>query len=282
MAEQQRRRPARPHRAHVLRTERLTPHMIRVVVGGPALSGFTMGDFTDHYIKLLFLQPGVDYPQPLDLEVVRRHFPREQWPASRTYTVRSFDADTLELAIDFVHHGDEGLAGPWAAHAQPGDELLFNGPGGGYAPSPDADWHLLAGDESALPAISAALERLPANAPARVFVEVAGPEEEQALADNGSTEVVWVHRADAPIGEKLVEAVRGLTFPDGRVHAFVHGEAKLVKELRHVLRVEHGLPREQLSISGYWRRGVNEDGWQSSKSDWNRQVEEAEARAIAS
>ena len=84
------------------------------------------------------------------------------------------------------------------------------------------------------------------------------------------------------MGEALVEAVAGLEFPAGRVHAFVHGEAGFVKELRRLLRVERGIPREDLSISGYWRLGHNEDGWQASKREWNAQVEaEQEARAAA-
>ncbi|WP_067471752.1 siderophore-interacting protein [Actinomadura hibisca] len=268
--------------ATVLRTERLTPHMIRVVLGGPGLAGFPAGEFTDHYVKLLFLQPGVDYPEPFDMAVIRAELPREQWPTTRTYTVRSWDADTGELALDFVYHGDQGLAGPWAAAARPGDELRFMGPGGGYAPDAEADWHLLAGDESALPAIAASLERIPDGAPARVFIEVEGPAEEQDLKTPGDAEIVWLHRDGGRVGEALARAVRELEFPAGRVHAFVHGEAGFVKELRRHLRVERGLPLAQLSISGYWRLGRDEDGWQSSKREWNAQVEAEEAAALPS
>ncbi|GAB3152970.1 siderophore-interacting protein [Micromonospora sonneratiae] len=266
--------------ATVQRTEWLTPHMIRVVLGGEGLSGFGAGAFTDHYVKLIFPPAGVEYPVPLDLAAVRRDLPREQWPTTRTYTVRAWNPTTLELTIDFVHHGDVGLAGPWAAQARPGDRVMLRGPGGAYAPNPDADWHLLAGDESALPAIAVALERLPVGAPARVFIEVSGPDEEQKLPTEGAAEVVWLHRGDRVVGEALVEAVRGLDFPSGAVQAFVHGEANFVKELRHLLRIERGLPREALSISGYWRRGVNEDGWQTSKGEWNRRIEEAEERVL--
>lgn len=94
-------------------------------------------------------------------------------------------------------------------------------------------------------------------------------------------EVVWLHRGDRPVGQALVEAVRGLDFPEGRVHAFVHGEAACVKELRRLLRVEREIPREDLSISGYWRLGHNEDGWQASKPEWNARIE-AEQEGTAS
>lgn len=273
MADRPARRTPRLNHATVVRAERLTPHMIRVVLGGDGLADLTVGAYTDHYVKLVFPPDGVAYPEPLDIEAVRRDFPREQWPRTRTYTVRAWDAAAREFTVDFVYHGDEGLAGPWAAKVQPGDGIYFMGPGGGYAPEADADWHLLAGDESALPAIAASVEQLPPGAPAKVFVEVQEPDEEQKLASSGDVEVVWLHRGARPVGEALVEAVTALEFPPGDVQVFVHGEATFVKELRRHLRLERAVPRERLSVSGYWRRGADEDGWQASKREWNEQVE---------
>ncbi|MEU9510073.1 siderophore-interacting protein [Micromonospora sp. NPDC048170] len=270
-------RPKKVTTARVLRTSRPTPHLVRLVIGGEELAGLPVGEYTDHYIKIVFPVPGVAYPTPMDLNAIRRDLPREQWPRQRAYTVRAWDARAGELTVDIVHHGDEGLGGPWAAALRPGDPVRFVGPGGAYAPSPDADWHLLVGDESALPAIAAALERLPAGAPATVFVEVADQAEEQQLASPGALRLTWLHRGDRPVGEALVEAVRALDFPAGGVHAFVHGEATFVKELRRLLRIERGVPRERLSISGYWRRGQDDEGWRASKADWNRQVEAEEA-----
>jgi NADPH-dependent ferric siderophore reductase len=259
------RRPRTPRVAEVLRTSRVTPHMIRVVLGGEGLAGFPAGEFTDHYVKLLFPP---DAPDP-------------ERPVTRTYTVRAWDAAAGELTLDFVWHGDEGLAGPWAASAQPGDRISFFGPGGGYAPSPDADWHLLAGDESALPAIGAALERLPAGVRALAFVEVTGPEEEQTdLVLRDGVSLTWVHRGDAAPGEALVDAVRSAALPAGTGHLFVHGEAGAVRELRRHLRETHGLPREFTSVSGYWRRGDTEDRWQATKREWNAAIE-AEETAVA-
>lgn len=271
MADRPDRKPRKLYAAQVVRTERLTPRMQRVVLGGDGLAGFTAGTCTDHYVKLLFPAGGAAYPEPFDLERVREEFPREQWPVTRTYTVRHWDPDHRELAIDFVVHGDEGLAGPWATRVRPGETVRFLGPGGAYAPDPAADWHLLVGDESALPAISRALESLPPGARVHAFVEVADPGEEQKI-DSG-VDVVWLHRGDRPTGEALVEAVRDLDFPPGRVHAFVHGEAHFVKRLRALLRVERGVAREDLSISGYWRLGHDESGWQASKREWNARIE---------
>ncbi|MCI4062116.1 siderophore-interacting protein [Micromonospora sp. R77] len=267
--------------ATVLRTERPTPHLIRLVLGGAELAGLPVGEYTDHYVKFVFPPAGVSYPHPVDLATLKRDLPREQWPRLRAYTVRAFDAAAAELTVDIVHHGDEGLAGPWAAALRPGDRVLFTGPGGAYAPDPAADWHLLVGDESALPAIAATLERLPAGAPATVFLEVDGPADELPLASPGAVELTWLHRAGRPVGAALVEAVRALEFRPGAVQAFVHGEAGFVKELRRLLRVERGVPRDALSISGYWRRGFDDEGWRATKADWNRQVEAEEATVTA-
>lgn len=269
MAERRARRTPRVTTAVVQRVERLTPHMIRVVLGGPGLDGFPVGEFTDHYIKLLFGAEGVTYPEPFDLQRIRDERPPEEWPTTRTYTVRRWDPIEREVWVDFVHHGDEGLAGPWAASVQPGEIVRFAGPGGAYAPDPDADWHLLVGDESALPAISSSVEQLPAGARAHVFIEVTGPEEEQKLVSAGDVSLTWLHRGSSRVGDKLVEAVLGLPFDGGDVQAFVHGEAGFVKELRRFLRLERQIPRDRLSISGYWRVGQDEEGWQATKREFD-------------
>ncbi|MBM7173152.1 siderophore-interacting protein [Streptomyces sp. G44] len=263
---------SRVHRGRVLRVERVTPNMARVVLGGEGLREFAAGEHTDHYIKLIFPLEGVRYPAPFDIAAIRRDLPRDQWPRTRTYTVRRWDPEAVELTVDFVHHGERGLAGPWAATVEPGEEIFFSGPGGGYSPGAEADWHLLVGDESALPAIGASLEAMPAGTVAKAFIEVSGPEEEQEIRTPADAEITWLHRGERQIGDALHEAVSAWEFPAGTVRAFVHGEAHFVKSLRHHLRTERGLAREQLSISGYWRRGADEDDWQSSKSEWNRDV----------
>ncbi|HBF78418.1 MAG TPA: NADPH-dependent ferric siderophore reductase [Streptomyces sp.] len=279
MAERPARRAPKAQGAQVVRTEQITPHMVRVVLGGDGLADFALAGFTDHYIKLCFAPEGADYAHPFDMARIREEYPREQWPTTRTYTVRSWDADAREMAVDFVVHGDEGLAGPWAARARPGDQVTFLGPGGGYAPEATADWHLLVGDESALPAIAASLEQMPAGAPVHAFVEVPDASEEQKLLTPDGVEVTWLHRGGRPVGELLTEAVKALEFPEGEVQAFVHGEAGFVKEIRRHLRLERQIPVQQLSISGYWRLGQNDDAWRAVKREWNEQVEREQESA---
>ncbi len=261
----------------VLRTQWLSPSMVRLTLGGEDVAGFRGSEYTDAYVKVVMLHPQAEYPEPLDLDAIRTTHPSEHWPKLRTYTVRAWDPQSGELTIDFVVHGDAGLAGPWAASVQPGARVWMLGPGGGYAPDPSADWHLLVGDESALPAIAASLERLPAQARGHVFVGVESPEHEIPLTAPAGLQVTWLHGTAADVGESLVRAVRDLDFPPGRVHGFIHGEAGFVKHLRRHLRMERDIPLAQLSISGYWRVGVDDEGWRAAKRDWLREIEESES-----
>ncbi|MGT2463467.1 siderophore-interacting protein [Sinomonas atrocyanea] len=253
----------------VVRTEQLSPHLVRVVAGGPGFAAFADNGFTDKYVKIAFPHalPGGAWPEgPVDLDVLKASLPRSAWPVTRTYTVRWFDAAAGELAIDFVVHGDEGLAGPWAAAARPGDRLVCSGPGGAYSPDPEAEWHLFAGDESALPAVAAALEALPAAARGLAFLEVASAEETVELRAPEGVAVRWLSRDGSPAGETLVlaEAVAEAEWPEGTPSVFAHGERGAMKELRAVFK-ERGVPREKLSLSGYWAHGRAEDQFQAEK-----------------
>jgi NADPH-dependent ferric siderophore reductase len=275
----------------VQRTERLTPSLVRVVVGGPGLTGFERPADADAYVKVVFVHPDVPRPLPrvpaapgeaapvdlVDLDAVRDLLPPEHAPRMRSYTVRDVDPAAGELTLDFVVHGDAGLAGPWAASARPGDEMLFVGPGSGWTPDPSAGFHLLAGDLSALPAIAVGLEALPEDARGCAVLEVHGPEDELALTAPAGVEVRWVHQGDSRPGTRLVEAVLALSWPAGDVAGFVHGEAGAVRELRRYLRLDRGLGLDRLSVSGYWRAGVDDEGWRAGKREWNAAIEESEA-----
>jgi NADPH-dependent ferric siderophore reductase len=232
-----------PRTATVLSKRELTPHMLRIVFGGDGLAGFTVGEFTDHYVKL-------------------------QIPEGD-------GATRNQLTVDFVVHGDEGYAGPWAAAAQPGDTIDLLGPGGGYAPDPDAAWHLMVGDQSVIPAIGASLARIPAGVPVHVLLEVDGPDDEQPLETPGELHVTYTHGGPGSI----VEKVESYTFPDGPVCAFVHGEASTVRAVRRHLIADRGISRESISVSGYWKLDLPDEGWRESKAEWNRLVEEDVAAA---
>ncbi len=251
----------------VLRKETLSPHMVRIVAGGPALSEFLAKDATDMYVKIHFLQPGVNYSEPVDVFALRDTLSREQWPATRTYTLRWVDLAAQEVAIDFVLHGDTGLAGPWAGACVPGDRIIFSGPGGAYRPNPDAAWYLFAGDEAALPAIAAAIESLPPEALGHAFLEVDTAADIQPINAPAGLALTWLYRDGATPAEStaLIDAVASCRWLEGPVDAFVHGEREYMKKLRDVLFKQRGLDRSQVSLSGYWAYGRTEDYFQAEK-----------------
>jgi NADPH-dependent ferric siderophore reductase len=278
------------HTFEVLRTENLTPHIVRVVLGGSGFDTFTPNDYTDAYVKIVFVRDDVDVaslPQPLTLDSFNE-LPVEHRPTVRTYTVRNVDTERRELTIDFVVHGEHGVAGPWASAATPGQRAFLMGPSGAYAPDPAADWHLIAGDEAALPAIGAALEALPDNAVGKVFIEVAGPEDEIPLTAPDGVGVNWIYRggrADLVPEDRagdfspLIVAVKEANWLPGQVQVFIHGEAQAVMHnLRPYIRKDRGVEAKWAnSISGYWRRGRTEETFRQ----WKRELAQAEEGANA-
>jgi NADPH-dependent ferric siderophore reductase len=273
------------HTFQVVSTEQLAPHMVRVVLGGTGFDTFKPVEFTDSYVKFVFLRDDVDVAKlkrPLTLDSFKT-LPAEQQPTVRTYTVRRVDPEARQITVDFVVHGEHGVAGPWAAAAaKAGDTIYLMGPSGAYSPDPGADWHLFAGDEAGLPAISAALEALPPNAVGKVFIEVAGTEDVIDLAAPESVAINWIYRGgradlvgDERAGDNapLVEAVTTTLWLPGQVQVFIHGEAQAVMHnLRPYIRKERGVDAKWASISGYWRRGRTEETFRQ----WKKELADAE------
>lgn len=231
----------------VVTSEWLTPTIVRVVFTGEPLAH---PGFSDSYIKLIF--DG----------------------SRRAYTVRWLEDD--RFAIDFVVHGDEGLAGPWAKAAKPGDQLTYVGPGGAWSPRADADAHLFIADEAALPAVATGLDALLAQRPdavATVVAEVAEEGHEYPLPTARNVSVAWVYRGDASYGERLIEAAIITPVPPGDVEVFLHGNADMVRPLRRYILRDRGIPIQHASISGYWRAGLTDEGWRAVKRDFNAQME---------
>lgn len=233
----------------VLGSSWVNPTIVRVTFSAP---DFVPNGFTDAYVKLLFDERG-----PILEDIPER-------PTTRTYTVRRFDEATRELDLDFVVHGDEGLAAPWAAACRPGDQVIARGPGGKWAPSLEADWHLFVGDESSIPAIEVGLAALPADARGLALIEVG--EHTVPLAAPEGVEVRWLVRGDEPYREDRLAAELGSLPWEalGDVDVFAHGERGAMKALRAVFR-DRGVPSERLSISGYWALGRKEDEFQAEK-----------------
>ena len=255
-----RRRPPVPKTATVTATRVIPGGMVRLTLT-PSVPVADMGlEYTDHYVKLLFP------------------------PAGASWSWEDADLDPTTLRdIDFVVHGDTGLAGPWAAVVQPGGKIGFAGPGGAWRPSPDYDRFVFVGDEAAAPAILAAVEALPAGTSAEVFLEEA--DADHALEVPSSDAEVTVHRVPrngAVHGTELVRAVVASGVAgEGRASWFVHGVAEMIRDMRRHLFIDSGLEKADVSVSGYWRLGMVEDEWQAGKREFNEEIEAAEADAAA-
>jgi NADPH-dependent ferric siderophore reductase len=275
------------HTFQVISSEQLTPHMIRLVLGGSGFDTFKPSEFTDSYVKFVIVRDDVDVsalPKPLTLDSFSE-LPEVHRPVVRTYTIRNADPDRREITVDFVVHGEHGVAGPWAASVQPGDPAYLMGPSGAYSPDPDADWHLLVGDEAGLPALSAALEALPPNAIGQAFIEISGPDDEVPLSAPDGVEVRWIYRggrADLVPEEQagdnapLIAAVKESAWLPGQAQVFIHGEAQAVMHnLRPYIRKERGVDAKWASISGYWRRGRTEETFRQ----WKAELAKEEAQA---
>ena len=242
----------RPRKARyaveVSHVRHLTPRMVRVTFTGDALAAFAWNGPAAH-IKLIF--EGDDAAASAG---PREPAPR---PVMRTYTPRRFDAQARELVVDMVIHG-AGPASAWASRASVGQRLTIAGPGRNYQVDGAADWYLLAGDDTAIPAIGTILEALPPKVRALVLLEVVDASEEHPIDARGdATQVHWLHRGPDPAGagQPLEAAVRRIELPSGTGAVYVACESEAMRRIRRHLLHERQLPRTQLVTRGYWRLG---------------------------
>jgi NADPH-dependent ferric siderophore reductase len=248
-----RREPPQFRRVVVVRARRLTPRLVQITLGGPELEGFTVAEPAAS-VRLLLPPPGrptLVMPAWNGNEFL---LPDGRRPTIRTFTPRRVDPAALELDIEAVIHGD-GAASHWAAAVASDAEAAISGPGRGYTVDPDAPAYLLAGDESAIPAISQLLEVLPHAIPVRVCVEVARPDARLTLPAHPRATVAWLDLpSGAPPGDALVAAVREAEIVPG-ARVWVAGEAAAVQRIRKHLFDERQLPRAQTTVRGYWKHG---------------------------
>ena len=245
----------------VVRSTRLTPGMLRITLGGAELRGFYSPGFDDH-VKLFFPDlatgefnlsaGGLGSPGGPGAEPA----PDAPRPIMRDYTPRHFDAQALTLDIDFALH-EAGPATQWALQAKVGDPLVIGGPRGSFLLPTDFDWHLLVGDDTALPAIARRLAELPAGSRAVVVAEVDNAECVQTLQSAAALQVQWVFRGASAAGESagLLAALQALAWPAGDFHAWVACETGAAKAVRSYLLAERGAQPKWLKAAGYWRRG---------------------------
>ena len=229
----------------VKRVRDVTTGMRRVTLTGAQLDAFISNGFAqpafrtagfDDDVKLVFCYPGDDAPVLPIQKDGSIEFPKGKRPLAKSYTVRHFDAAAGELDIDFVKHGT-GVATTWALRCKPGDRVHVAGPARSAFLPRDIDWMLVAGDETALPAIGRLLEEAPAGLRVQAFVEVTEPAHQQEFTTEADATVTWLFRGTAAPGTTtlLIDAVRAAQWWPGEVYAWVSGETMSVKPLRRHL-----------------------------------------------
>ncbi|MCX2836302.1 siderophore-interacting protein [Microbulbifer thermotolerans] len=222
----------------VLRSAYVTPHMLRLTLGGEEMDGFPP-DQESAYVKLLFPQPG------------------QARPLMRTYTIRQQREG--EIDIDFVMHEHTGPASSWARRARPGDRITIGGPGARKLINPEADWFLLAGDMTALPAISVNLESLPASARGYAVISVLDEADIQPLHHPAGVDIQWV--IDHQEGENdftILAQIEKLDWLQGQASVWAACEFSEMHQLRRYFR-QRGVPNSHRYISSYWKKGLSED-----------------------
>lgn len=230
-------RERRLRAAQVRAVERLTPQMMRISVGGGALQDLAVG-LPAQWVKIFVPTPG------------------SAKPSGRAYTIRAFREARAEVDIDLVLHGD-GPGSSWAARAKPGDVIQIAGPRAGFRLDPELRHLLIGGDETALPAIGAIIEALPAGLTVDAFIEIPEPADIQLLCSRAEVTFTWLSRDGAPAGTgaALQAAMIAAPLPDTMSEVWVAAEATAVRAVRGHFQMERGLDRHRITASGYWKHG---------------------------
>jgi NADPH-dependent ferric siderophore reductase len=239
----------------VTRVQTLNPHFVRVTLAGNDLADFTSASFDDH-VKVFFPAPGQTKPDVPKAGPNGPEFdPAKPRPVARDFTPRRFDREARELDLDFAMH-EAGPATAWAAQAAPGQYLGIGGPRGSFVIPHAFDWHLLIGDETALPAIARRIEELPEGTRVAALLEVADPSARIELNTRAALHVQWRYRNEAEHpGGALLLALRETVVPEGDGYVWAAGEATLMREVRKLLVNERGIDKRRIRASAYWKRG---------------------------
>lgn len=240
----------------------INPHLRQVTFRGGDLANDFAPVGPDTFLYLLLPPTGrteLTIDETFSWEGVREMAPEDQ-PVGAYYTLRRWNPETTELDILMVLHGDTGPASAWASRVAVGDPVALWGPRTSWAPPAGTDSYLLVADETGLPAVAVILETLPDDAPIHVVAEVSDQSARQDLATGDHITVTWLHRDGAEIGTTtaLADTVRSLPQPGGTPYVWGGAESRAVTQVRRHVRDTWGLPKEQVSLVGYWRHRAHE------------------------
>ncbi|SHO57446.1 siderophore-interacting protein [Vibrio quintilis] len=254
-----------PRLIECVRKTYITPHFVRVTFTGDDLRDFP-SDRNGAGIKVFFPNPQTGTLELPHWEGEKIIWP-EHKPASRAYTIRYYRPESNELDIDFVVHGTEPPGSGWVVRCQPGDQLGLVGPGQHPVLAP-ADRYILAGDLTALPAMSAVLEMLPEVAQGQAFIEIDHPEDQHSLTHPPGIDVQWLIRDPAQAPCPLIAAVQSVEIPQGlSVSAFIAGENRSVIACRKFMVETYQLTKKSMYAVPYWRRGKSEEKYHDERHE---------------
>ncbi|EUB99228.1 Siderophore-interacting protein [Rhizobium sp. CF080] len=246
---------------HVIRTEDLSPRLRRVTFRGANLDRYDRKD--QLHCRLIFQERGTIAPKwPMLDDNGHVVWPDDAKIPTRVYTIRHIDLERQEIAIDFALHDNPGPATRWAMNARRDDLVGMLGPAGN-GPK-EANFYVLAGDETALPGIARILEALPSNSTGHAFIEVGSHADELALLHPAGMSIRWLHRNGATAGTTalLETAVKTVSWPQDLQGALFWGgcEHKAFSSIYRHLRREIGLDRDRLVFYSHWHRSLSEEG----------------------
>lgn len=232
----------------------ITPLMRRLRLTGD-MEGFASAGHADH-IKAFFFPEGVE-PKLAPIGERGAEFAPEEKPEMRDYTPRYWNVAEGWIELDFVLHGD-GPASGWAARVKVGDKLVIGGPRGSLVVPAAYDWYLLAGDETALPALGRRIEELPQGSKVLAFIEVENAAEEQRFETATDLTLTYLHRNGKPAGTTslIADAIKAATLPEGVAYAYIAGESSMSKAVRAHLTDTRGFNPEYVKAAGYWLLGT--------------------------
>lgn len=230
----------------VVKTQQISPNMLRVTLAGNALKDFPEG-LEGGYVKVLLKEEKL----------------------KRSYTIRAFRAEALELDLDFVLHGDNDEAGPasdWAANVSIGENIKITGPGSVKRITTSENWYFIIGDMTALPAISVNLETMPRDAKGYAVIEVMEEADKQVIDSPKGMTIIWVINPHPDqVNTVLPDAVKNLQWLEGKPNVWLACEFSGMKMLRTYFKSENNVSKNELYISSYWKMGATAEGHKKSK-----------------
>lgn len=269
------------HRAEVVATRRLSPHLVRVELGGEGLRSWTTSGAPDERLVLVLPAPGSRrVARPVTMPDGTQDYPDpDDQPPMRSYTVRSWDAEAARMVVELVVH-DGGIASTWATTARPGDVIYLTSAMGWYRPPADATWQLLVADLAGFPALARAVEELPAGTRAHALVEVPAEDDRLPVGSAGDVTWTWLVGSGNDVGpSRLADAVAAHVTPDGPGYVWFAGEASASRAVRKHLRQERRMPAASCTLLGYWR--LDSERWDARYAEVAPTIEAVYTDAVA-